>query len=326
MKRLLAYVLLILLVFLSGCANETRQETSQTNNIQADNIELNLMNQEDPIQVDNTQLYSVIFSRNEEALYRIANDLIVSKYDNYISPGNLPWEWYVVENDVPIAILSCDDNWTLSYTDCEHDLNGTHSEMDKMIVYGYITEIVPVGLNFSGEEAGEKVCSFLEQYTDVLELKAYRVLAENLEDQTQSGYYTVFAQALFEGIPMTLDGSPMWATANVGENGLFCLDGSFLLKEISRTEVENTVSADEVYEHLMSNYKELTGADLVEIENVELQYYVETTSDGTYTMNPVWAFTGSVTFSDEENTTTSTASILYYAENGMICDVVYSGL
>jgi hypothetical protein len=321
MKRLLAYVPLILFVLLSGCANEARQETSQAKNVQADNIESNLSNQ-----VDNAQLYSVIFSRNEEALYQIANDLIVSKYDNSIRPENQNWEWYAVENDVPIAALSCDDNWTLSYTDREHDVNGTHGEMDKMIVYGYITDIVPVGLNFSGEEAGEKVCSFLEQYTDVLAFEAYRVLAENLEDETQSGYYTVFAQALFEGIPMTLDGSPDWVTANVGENGLFSLDGSFLLKEISRTEVENTVSADEVYDHLMSYYKELTGADLVEIENVELQYYVETTSDGSYTMNPVWAFTGSVTFSDEEYTTTATASILYYVENGMICDVVYSGL
>lgn len=274
-------------------------------------------------------VYRAEFTRDEEALMQIAKDLILSQYaENAISREG-EYEWFVMDGDSLIASFYCDSDWMLSYLDCINDCNGTHEESEYMATYGYITDVIPNGLDFTANEAGQFLCDFLTQYTDTFSFQTYRVMAENQEDTTAAGYYSTFAQALYEGVPLALDSNAnenhVWAYANIGPNGMFSLDGMFLLKETSRQEVE-IIDQNTAQSHLLENYAAITGASEVEIDSIELQYFVDTMEDGSYSMYPVWAFSGTLTFNEDGYIYTTQASILYYAETGLLCDVYYPGL
>lgn len=276
-----------------------------------------------------TPVYRVELIRDEEALGQMAEDLILSQYAEDLISRKGEYEWLVMDGDSLVASFGCNSRWGIGYLDCANDCNGTHEEAEYMVMYGYITDVIPNGLDFTATEAGELLCDFLTQYTDTFSFKIYRVLAENPVDTTAAGYYSAFAQAYYEGVPLVLDSNAdenhVFAYANIGSSGIFDLNGMFLLKETSRQEVE-IVDRNEARSHLLENYAAITGASEVEIDSVELQYFVDTMDDGSYSMYPVWAFSGTLQFNEDGYVHTTRASILYYAETGLLCDVYYPGL
>ncbi|MCD8115605.1 MAG: hypothetical protein LUE21_00535 [Oscillospiraceae bacterium] len=320
MKRVVIILLAaFLLAAVTGCQRETEAQTS-----------ISITAADAAAEAEETPtVYNVILRRDEDALLQMAENLIISRYEEYVYDDEVFQQWQVQTGEKLVASLDCSSDWMVSYTDYENDCNGTHMEDDYMITYGYITDTIPNGLDFTAEEAGEQLCNFLEQYVSVFTFQTYRVLAENQEDETQPGYYSAFAQALYKGIPLVLDANSgenhIWAYANIGPNGIFSLDGTFLLREVSRVEVD-VVSQETVREHLLENYAAITGASDVDIDSIELEYFVDTEDDGYYSMFPVWAFSGTLTFANDDGTTYSMqASILYYADTGTLCDVYYPG-
>lgn len=314
-------------LLLAGCQAErkTDAETSIVFNLQDETQDnANTVNS-----TTQTPVYRVELIRDEEALGQMAEDLILSQYAEEFISRQGEYEWLVMDGDSLVASFGCTSRWGLGYLDCVHDCNGTHEEAEYMVMYGYITDVIPNGLDFTATEAGELLCDFLTQYTDAFSFQTYRVLAENSADATAAGYYSAFAQALYEGVPLVLDSNAdenhVFAYANIGSSGIFDLNGMFLLKETSRQEVE-IVDQNEARSHLLENYAAITGASEVEIDSVELQYFVDTMDDGSYCMYPVWAFSGTLQFNEDGYVHTTRASILYYAETGLLCDVYYPGL
>ncbi|MCD8115604.1 MAG: hypothetical protein LUE21_00530 [Oscillospiraceae bacterium] len=319
MKRVVIILLAaLLLAAVTGCQRETEAQTSISITAADEAAEAEEM----------PTVYNVVLRRDEDALLQMAEDLITSQYEEY-TIENEDYDWTIWDDGDWIAYLSCDDFWTVGY-ESEYAYGAEDIEWEYSTVYGYITEIIPNGLEFTAADAGEMLCDFLERYTSVFTFQTYRVLALNQEDKTQPGCYDVYAQAVYKGVPLVLTANSgenyISANAAVGTNGVMSLDGTFLLREVSRVEVD-VVSQETVQEHLLENYAAITGAAAVVIDSIELEYFVDTEDDGYYSMFPVWAFSGTLTFANDDGTTyLMQASILYYADTGTLCDVYYPGL
>lgn len=262
-------------------------------------------------------VYRVNLVRDESEASELANELIMSRYTDY---QESLWDWSVIRNNTLVAAFGCDDLWTTNYIDVENDQDGITLEEDQLLK-NFITEKIPAGSIHTPTSAIKIACDFINEHSEALEFKAYNVMATEDED-SEAGFYTVEVEGYYKGIPVSrhwdLTKRSAGGSIHVGNNGIFNVCAMFLLKETS-AENATIVDVEQVAATLCNHFHMLISMYDIQIDEISLEYFFWTNDDGTYTLKPVWCFSGSGQQTGLDHR--SDVSILYFAEDGSFCGI-----
>ena len=323
--------LLVVMVALQGCSEENAKGPETIDTVQAfaetpktwekEYIEENktLYINANIIIPENRILDSITLIRDENNATRMANELIMSQYGNVSHTSD--WSWSVSSGERLITSFSVDtENWNAYYLDVAADQSGTHCEEEFLLKYDHITQVKPTGLEMTSGEAAEKVCNYFESFSE-LEFLPYRVLCADSTNNPGQGFYTVWAQAVCDGIPVCprMDGKPvsLGVYAWISEEKIFSFQSVFLLKQDAKKEISAIVPLDIIVDQLGSSFSHFTDAVHVGVNKIVLEYYALQNSDGSYQLRPVWSFYGES--EAESNSVAMDWLFSYFADDGTLC-------
>ena len=337
LKRVVVFFLLLMALLLTACGKSTTLKPSIQFNIDAPKeagmqeegvqteypAEKETGMQTEDIQAEYPKVFHVILERDEETALRMAEDLVGGPYEADYPDS---WIWTAFNNDIPVSSFSLDDAWVASYFDSERGEGGmiVDEELAHIDEFGYITTLTPHLLDYDAMEAVAQACEFLKPYSNIFTFQPYRVLTGNIpSDSQKAGYYEVHLQASYDNIPVSYasEPEPIYVEACIGQNGVFQCNGRFLLKETGRSEIDGITPISVVSQQLEESYLSITDATQVEITDTQLQYFFSGDGDGNYTLEPVWALTGTGSFEEGGTVFTRIISFLYFVEDGTLCGV-----
>lgn len=323
--------LLVVVVVLQGCSARNAKGLETINTVQAftdtpKNWEKEYVGENktlyinaDIILPESRMLDNITLIGDENSATRMANELIISQYENVSHTSD--WSWSVSSGDRLVTSFSLDaENWNAYYLDVEADQSGLYCEEEFLFNYDHITQVKPTGLEMTSSEAAEKVCNYFESFSE-LEFLPYRVLAADSTNNHGQGFYTVWAQAVCDGIPVCprMDGKPvsLGVYAWISEEKIFSFQSVFLLKKDTQQEISAIVPLDIVVDQLGSSFSHFTDAVHVGVNKIVLEYYALQNSDGSYKLRPVWSFYGE---SEAENNSVAMDWLFsYFADDGTLC-------
>lgn len=326
--RIILFLVLIgqIVLMMTACKNSTSDEANSPSiqfnieQVETTNGEESESTDKTPkAQPEQTAIYKVVLEQDEETASLMATNLVAELYD---ADHTDTWTWNA--NDFT-TYYHIDDGWMMSYGDSTRSTGSgaiVDDDLAHMSEFGYITSITPNLLDFDAMSASDQACEFLKPYSSQFTFQPFRTLAGNVPgDEQTAGYYEVHLQACYDGIPICIysDVTPINATVCVGQKGVFQCEGNFLYREVSREEIANAVSESEVANQLKESYLSISDDTNVEINNIQLQYVFSDNQDGTYTLEPVWAITGTASFTEGGTEYTRSVAYLYYAEDGSFC-------
>ncbi len=330
----LEIILAIFLIFLCGCslcqeqieavsteiAKEDMIITKDSNDVVVAQTEVNgkkiYINA--PAYNPETQLYLVQLERDTKKAEEMANDLVLTDYPNVQRDNQ--WRWNVIQDNKLVVSYGCDMFWNTSYLDVTRDQDGYYLE-EEYLFKEHLTSIIPDGSNLSPESAAKTVIDFVNQNSAVFNFSPFCQLAA-VDGGNKEGYYTVWTKGYYKNIPVCKYHDPNTATisfsAYIGNNGIFAFSGLFLLLEVSRQPV-SICPATNAARHLCDHFNELTVLDDIHIDRIELEYFLLTNQDGSFTLRPVWIFSGNA--QNIGSDVRAQIRFLYFADDCTLCGV-----
>lgn len=273
-------------------------------------------------------VYSAVLMRDEEGAHSLADELILSRFDQVEQMDTFDWLVYRNNESVRASFHIAQDNWTTGYVDYEYDQEGELLDSGWKMFSDYITPLIPKGSTHTPNSAAQIACEFFDAHSQTMTFKAYNVLAKDPIGNEPAGFYEVYVQGCYRGIPISRNADypqrPITANAYIGNNGMFSFQGLFLLKEASVQEVHQLSDVDSAMQHLCSNFYLLTNLLDIRIDTVELQYFASAKADGSYELRPVWVFKGSG--KNEGADHRNGVEFIYFADDGTFCGVFATGV
>lgn len=323
--------LLVVMAVLQGCSARNAEgletidtvqafaETPKTWNKEYTGENKTLCINADVILPENRRVDNITLIRDENNAKLMADELIMSRYENVAHQSE--WSWSVFGADRLVASFSVDEeNWNAHYLDVAADQSGKYYEEEFLVKYNHITQVRPAGLKMTSSEAAGKVCNYFERFSE-LDFLPYRVLCADSTTNPGQGFYTVWAQAVCDGIPVCprMDGRPvgLGIYAWISEEEIFSFQCVFILKKDTQQEVSAIVPLDIVAERLGTSFSHFTNEAHVDVDKIVLEYYALQNSDGSYELRPVWSFYGE---SEAEGGFAAIDWLFsYFADDGTLC-------
>lgn len=334
-RVLIGICLLVSLLALQGCTNKNVklpdivnidqifEQTPKTVNKAFTNEDKELFINADIILPGNRRMGNITLIRDEESTKRMAEELVLLQFKNVEHPSD--WSWSVLRDGSLLAAFSVDtDNWSAYYLDVESDLSGQYYEEECLLQYDHITQLKPVGLEMTSVEAAKVVCDYFGNFSE-LDFRPYRVLSADSTNNPGQGFYTVWAQAVCDGIPVCprMDKSPvgLGVYAWISGEKIFSFQSKFLFKLDGKEDVSALVSLSSVIEQLERSFAYFIDAERVDVNKIALEYYTLQNPNGTYQLRPVWSFYGE---SEADGYSAPMDHLFsYFADDGTLC---YAGL
>jgi len=239
--------------------------------------------------------------------------------------------WTTGNDGLDGSVVSLEDIGSVEYIDWEQDrsLDVLEEDGTHMFEYGYMSEQIPSTMTISATEASEKAADFLKEYS-CMDFQPWNILAWG-DEGMQDGYYEIGLQGVLDGIPVSVkcdsDMRPLRTTVCYADEGIFFLQGVFLLSEQESRTITELVPFDDVLANFRDAFPNLCEGEGVEVDAIRLEYFPQLAEDQTFLLKPVWCF--ACTGSREENydgtvqEIRSSYDVLYYAENGKPCGVYF---
>ncbi len=259
-----------------------------------------------------SEIYTAAFERDEETFHTMLDELLVKQYPTVEKINDLCWMGYT--NGKLQATLGYSSLWSISYTDVTNDMNGILQEEEHLYDDGYITANQPEMCTLTPEDAGRLAVEFAMEWSHDLTFYVNRVLSVVDEDR---GSYMVNVRAKFQGRPIITLAKAYSIAPQIGfhisDEGIFDFQGLFLLKEQSREPV-NLVALEDVLENLGETFDAYSVFADICVNEVTLDYCMETSDNIHFSVRPVWCFDGTgKTGSDDLS---HGVAFVYYADSG----------
>ncbi len=268
-------------------------------------------------------IYSATLMRDEEGAHSLADELLLSRFDQVEQMDTFDWLVYRDSESIRASFHSSQDSWTTGYVDYERDQEGKLLDDGWKMFSDYITSLIPKGSTHTPDSAAQLACEFFDAHSQAVTFKAYNILAMDPVGSASAGYYEVYVQGCYRGIPISRNADypqrPITANAYIGNKGMFSFQGLFLLKEASVQEIHQLSSVESAMQHLCSNFHLLTNLLDIRIDTVELQYFASAKADGSYELRPAWVFKGSGKNEGADHRTG--LEFMYFADDGAFCGV-----
>lgn len=232
---------------------------------------------------------------DEETMLRMVDAFAVAKYpqiEKRIFDGNYLWAIEKENGDSEFS-FSCYPGFhsgNVYYDDVAHDLNGDQLDPDGSVwLPYYFTEQTPADLSFSAEEAGEKVCSLLSEYS-CFSFAPWNITAK-YDSRKAKGYYGVKTRTYYDGLPIYGDGIQS-LDACISQEGLFYYQGTMVLKEEARRSLEQYCSFESALRQFETSLISYAIGDNVVCRGIYVGYIAsrETEFSDKVTLQPAWIF------------------------------------
>jgi len=273
-------------------------------------------------------IYSTTLIRDEEGAHSLVNELILSRFDQAEQRDTFDWLVYGENDRICASFHIAPDNWATVYVNYDYDQEGKLLDDGWKMFSDYITPMIPKGSTHTPDSAAQIACEFFDAHNQAVTFKAYNILAMDPVGSAHAGYYEVYVQGCYRGIPISRNADypqrPITANAYIGNNGMFSFQGLFLLKEASVQEVHQLSDVESAMQHLCDNFHLLTNLVDIRIDAVELQYFASAKADGSYELRPVWVFKGSG--KNEGADHRNGVEFMYFADDGTFCGVFATGV
>lgn len=244
--------------------------------------------------------------RDTDAAQRLSAALIPKSQEDIVQIGK--WDWTVGDAG---ASFEVDDWWMAAYINPVKDPTGREyqsyeydSESDHE--FGFFTTHIPHQMKDTAAQAGKRVCDFLQPYS-AFTFQTYRVKATDSQtDTAESGFYRIYAQCLYNAIPICPVSTntriaPLYISADVTQNHIFDLSGSFLWTAAKEEAVQEFLPLDAAISHLKESLSAFTDQNLLTINHISLEYVAEANQDGSYVLTPAWVFYGYLHVTESPN-------------------------
>lgn len=350
MKRKRFYILISLTIFtLTGCGNSKETISEASMDLQdtktvlantADHIIASLSQDDKQLIIDadiiageTDTLFEITVKTDENQVQKFISEQVLTKYPEIKEKagenGSRDWSYSVDEQ----LQFSCtlDEDGTLGYLDVSKDINAPFLDGDHVYEYGYITELGVPGADMSASETAKKITLFLAEYS-AFDFQPWNILAVDSPDNSEkSGYYSVSMQPVYKGLPISIkhDSAVPWfsTTISYSSEGIFSIQGLFLLSESKSTELKKIVSLDSILEKFKASFSAFACGDTISVTRVMLEYFSQMNEDGSYTLTPVWNIycndSRTEVINNEKKEILLRYNNLYYAEDGELCGVYY---
>ena len=258
------------------------------------------------------EIYTAAFERDEEMFDAMLDELLVKQYPTVEKINDLCWMGYI--DGKLQASLGYSSLWSVNYINVANDMNGILQEEDHLFDDGYITTNQPEMCTLTPENAGKMAVAFSTEWSQDLTFYVNRILSVIDEDR---GCYMVNARAKFAGRPITTFAKAYSIAPqidfHISDDGIFEFQGLFLLKEQSRASV-NLIAAEDVMKNLGASFVAYSTLSDICINEVTLDYCMETSDNVHFSVRPVWCFDG--TGINANDGLSHGIAFVYYADNG----------
>lgn len=258
------------------------------------------------------EVYTAAFERDEETFNAMLDELLVKQYPTVEKINDLSWMGYT--DGKLQASMGYSSLWSVDYINVANDMNGILQEEDHLFDDGYMTTNQPEMCTLSPEEAEKIAVDFSMKWSHDLTFYVNRILSVIDEDR---GCYMINVRAKFAGRPVTTLAKAYSIAPqidfHISDDGIFEFQGLFLLKEQSREPVD-LVAVEDAVNHLGASFAAYSTLCTIDINEVTLDYCMETTDNVHFSVRPIWCFDG--TGINASDGLSHDIAFVYYADSG----------
>lgn len=258
------------------------------------------------------EIYTAAFERDEETFNAMLDTLLVQQCQTVEKINDLCWMGYT--GGKLQASLGYSSLWSVDYLNVANDMNGILQEEDHLFDDGYMTTKQPEMCTLTPEDAGKIAVDFSMEWSHDLTFYVNRILSVIDEDR---GCYMVNTRAEFAGHSITTLAKAYSIAPqidfHISDDGIFEFQGLFLLKEQSRASV-NLIAVEDVMKNLGTSFVAYSTLSDICINEVTLDYCMETSDNVYFSVRPVWCFDG--TGINASDGLSHAITFVYYADSG----------
>ena len=190
--------------------------------------------------------------------------------------------------------------------------------------YGAITDLIPSGMTETAREAAENVEKQMNAESGFPVFHTYRAESDNNKQEDLPGFYVLWMQCMYEGLPICVVPHDIGAVAQYSVYGVFDFSGRFSYQIEEKEEIEGVIDPEKAAEKVSTVIPPISQLQSLEITDISLEYAAEPIGkeEGhAYTLRPVWVFYGYEKGATVDNIKMNyQVAVLIYADTGEYCD------